>query len=366
MGPRALIVVAALAAACGSEPQPGADAARPADVDPCASAGQPCGCRTGPGITQGVLRCVGGGLICECVADAGDDAASDASSDSLDMDAHDDEVASHDVGTEFLDVGVDASSDTADALPAESGADATTTADAPRDAADACTNTDNDPANCGACGNRCMFPNATASCVRGLCGVGACLRGRGNCDGTNANGCEADLNEDRNCGVCDNRCPAGAPCVGGICTGTTGCGSGLTFCRSRCVDVTNDPDNCGACGTSCPMGAGRFCYQGQCESAATTAPPYRQCFELGARCPAPQGCVRAPTPTAGVICTSSCRSDADCLGPSGVCLPALSGSGGIRWCTRSCSGAGADRECADLGSSCRGFGTPTVWGCARL
>jgi hypothetical protein len=50
----------------------------------------------------------------------------------------------------------------------------------------------NDPANCGTCGNGCsqLYPNSTGTCTAGVCGFGACLPGFYNIDGIAANGCE--------------------------------------------------------------------------------------------------------------------------------------------------------------------------------
>src|SRR5205085_2450985 len=47
-----------------------------------------------------------------------------------------------------------------------------------------------DASNCGACGNVCSFSNAGATCMGGVCQLGACSANFWNRDGNNANGCE--------------------------------------------------------------------------------------------------------------------------------------------------------------------------------
>ncbi|MDP3279135.1 MAG: hypothetical protein Q8Q09_28340, partial [Deltaproteobacteria bacterium] len=51
-------------------------------------------------------------------------------------------------------------------------------------------NQNTDVNNCGRCGNRCSFPNATAGCGAGACQLVSCNAGFENADGIAANGCE--------------------------------------------------------------------------------------------------------------------------------------------------------------------------------
>ncbi|MFT3774517.1 MAG: hypothetical protein QM820_54870 [Minicystis sp.] len=70
--------------------------------------------------------------------------------------------------------------------------------------------------SCGACGVRCAAEHAAATCVEGKC-VLACEPGHADCDGHPGNGCEADLQADRNhCGGCVRSC-GGARCENGSC-----------------------------------------------------------------------------------------------------------------------------------------------------
>ncbi len=74
--------------------------------------------------------------------------------------------------------------------------------------------------HCGACGQPCSFPNASASCDAGACKVGTCSGGFGNCDGQEGNGCEAVFASDaNNCGTCGRTC-SGA-CTEGTCEYTS-------------------------------------------------------------------------------------------------------------------------------------------------
>jgi Cys-rich repeat protein len=93
-----------------------------------------------------------------------------------------------------------------------------------------------DVSNCGACGNvcakgqvcrnggctcpNCNFPNARSRCINGMCAIGDCLPGWGDCDGNPQNGCETPTgNDPRNCGGCGKSCPMNAPaCSLGQCT----------------------------------------------------------------------------------------------------------------------------------------------------
>lgn len=79
------------------------------------------------------------------------------------------------------------------------------------------TNLMTDPNHCNGCGNVCNLPNATAGCSGGTCIITACNVGWGDCDANPANGCEANLNSDANCGTCGNKCGSGTKCTNGQC-----------------------------------------------------------------------------------------------------------------------------------------------------
>lgn len=76
-----------------------------------------------------------------------------------------------------------------------------------------------DPLNCGECGSACELDNAKPLCANRRCAIGVCDEGWGDCDDTDANGCEADLTTDvAHCGACDEPCDDSEQCVDGICT----------------------------------------------------------------------------------------------------------------------------------------------------
>lgn len=127
--------------------------------------------------------------------------------------------------------------------------------------ADGCEiDTDSDPANCNGCGNVCYYDNAVPRCLGGTCDLEACLPGFANCNGSDGDGCEIDLQTDPdNCGWCGHVCPdaGGTPvCVGGNC-GVSDCASGWADCDGDGIDcetdIANDPNNCGGCGNVCDL-----------------------------------------------------------------------------------------------------------------
>jgi len=115
---------------------------------------------------------------------------------------------------------------------------------------------------CGGCTNNCIgrFPHAAVQCLSGVCRMGACDSGWDDCNGSEGDGCEADLSLDETCGDCDNDCTAAyanAPgsclspgtCQMGACNpGWLDCGGGTTDgCET---DATLDT-SCGGCNNDC-------------------------------------------------------------------------------------------------------------------
>ncbi len=132
----------------------------------------------------------------------------------------------------------------------------------------ACTDTNVDGNNCGACGHVC--PAGTV-CSAGTCAT-TCGNGLTECSADAATAYCANLQTDNvNCGTCGNSCPAGTVCSAGACA--TSCGGGLTKCSTNagvayCANLQTDNVNCGACGTTCPDG--QVCSASACATSCAT------------------------------------------------------------------------------------------------
>ena len=122
--------------------------------------------------------------------------------------------------------------------------------------AGSCTTIEDDPRNCGACGNIC--PQGTV-CYDGACTT-SCGGGTLQC----GQSCVDPSVDPANCGACGHACPDGQPCTGGQCRYE--CPPGQTLCGASCVTLASDTANCGACGRTCiPAHGGAACVGGQCE-----------------------------------------------------------------------------------------------------
>ena len=108
-----------------------------------------------------------------------------------------------------------------------------------------------DPNNCKTCGNVCSFPNATASCVAGVCTMGKCNPDYYDIDPA-APGCEYPcLKSNGGTEICDQ---ADNNCNGQIDEG---------------FDLQGDVNNCGSCGNVCQFNnAAASCVKGKCVQGA--------------------------------------------------------------------------------------------------
>jgi hypothetical protein len=145
-----------------------------------------------------------------------------------------------------------------------------------------CTSVQSDPNNCGMCGAVCAaLPHAAPACIAGACTISACNPGFANCNGSMADGCEANLQADvNNCGACGMTCgnrpnTTGSTCTMGSCL-ITGCLAGFSNCNSNPTDgcetnLQSDVNNCGACGSACgtrPNTVAMNCAMGSCAITA--------------------------------------------------------------------------------------------------
>jgi hypothetical protein len=172
-----------------------------------------------------------------------------------------------------------------------------TFADCNGSAADGCEADLSSPSSCGACGVVCpALPHAAAGCAAGACSIGACDPGFGDCDGDPANGCEASLDVvpgSANCGACGVSCPPSGEICPQYCNGIASltCPQGL-FC------------------SEVPLSPG--------EDAVSLCVPPSPCVGIGSfSCPYwTQACSDDPT--------DSCDGSVDASCP-GICLPWLLG-----------------------------------------
>jgi hypothetical protein len=145
----------------------------------------------------------------------------------------------------------------------------------------------NDPDNCGACGNTCDFANGMGTCRQGSCELTGCESGWGNCDKSAVNGCEVNTNSSNDhCGSCGNTCNSGngqVACSQGACR-LTSCKPGFADCNGNTNDgceanVNNDTDNCGGCGLTCDRShtRGVSCSNGACELDNGCQPGWKNC-----------------------------------------------------------------------------------------
>ena len=153
-------------------------------------------------------------------------------------------------------------------------------------------------------------------CKRGdNCGEGAvckrrrcrCAPGRLDCDGDKL--CETNAqNDPDNCGSCGNACAGGEVCQGGRCACPNGeglcggaCCRGVEICCDGvCRDPRDDAANCGTCGNSCP--ADEICQNRGC------------CVARGGLCQSNQDCCTDPFNGAPSICRSSPDGQRRCAG----------------------------------------------------
>jgi hypothetical protein len=198
------------------------------------------------------------------------------------------------------------------------------------------TFTGTDANNCGKCGSVCNIPNGIAVCSNGMCSLGSCSQGHGDCDKNGANGCEADFDHDpKNCGSCGNACPSPAntvpTCQLGKCSTVLQCKTGFADCNGKAddgceVDTTKDPAHCGTCGTTCgavPHGKAG-CINSACGIASCDT-NFADCNKsIFDGCEAPTDTDASNCGACGQKCTAPAGGTASCMASKcalGGCMP---------------------------------------------
>ncbi|MBI5533042.1 MAG: hypothetical protein HY898_10020 [Deltaproteobacteria bacterium] len=174
------------------------------------------------------------------------------------------------------------------------------------------------------CECECKRSHASTTCSGNVCTIQSCEAGWDDCDGDEANGCEADLAVDEShCGSCPNACTGdacnSAGCSSGSCTQNplpdgTGCGANHVCQGGSCV-------SCGGNGQACCAGgcnAGLECDASVCEPCGGESQP---CC-AGNGCDAGLGCLfgKCVCGVGGFPCCggSGCLSPTVCQG--GTCV----------------------------------------------
>lgn len=185
-------------------------------------------------------------------------------------------------------------------------------------------NTTNDAGNCGACGNGCNRPNATATCVSSNCQIGSCNVTHGDCNGNDSDGCEQRLDRVNHCGGCRvvcSRTNATPACPGRNCQ-IGSCNALFDDCDGNdangCETQLNTTTNCNGCGTACspPRTTSATCPGGTC-TVGTCQGGWGNCDGANGN-----GCEQTLTTTTHcTACRTSCtRTNATATCASGACL----------------------------------------------
>jgi hypothetical protein len=227
----------------------------------------------------------------------------------------------------------------------------------------ACTDPNQDPANCGSCGTTCTM--GADLCVAGMLGIGmaVCLPPlTTNCPFPCTNGtfCAGGFCQPSACmGLSGGVCQTGGGAVGTCCP--------FGFGGSQCTDVASDPNNCGGCDVSC--GSGGTCTNGVCSTTPASCPKGHS----GQYCKLDAGLSFACCPGAGCVDTSSDSNNCGrCDSPCGSGLSCVSGGCVALSCTASVQGYSCEDDAGTVGTCCgaacvhRGSDPKNCGGCGNI
>ncbi len=228
-----------------------------------------------------------------------------------------------------------------------------------------------DPMNCGSCGRACAATGATAACVMGVCALGRCNAGRGDCDMDPANGCEASLDSVTDCGGCRVACAPPnalvATCESGACR-VGACRPGFADCdhdaSNGCeVNTNTNAAHCGACETSCA--AGSACEAGACRAPSTACATgsadcngamagcetdvtadVMNCGACGNACTLPHASARCAVGACAVASCNAGFGDCDGMAANGCEADTRTSVEHCGGCGRACAPAHATGACA--------------------
>ncbi|HEX7601475.1 MAG TPA: hypothetical protein VF316_07720, partial [Polyangiaceae bacterium] len=198
-----------------------------------------------------------------------------------------------------------------------------------------------DPLNCGGCGVVCSFPNASASCSAGTCGIATCSAGFVDLDKDPANGCEYACtklgNNDATCDGVDDDCDgvidedyAPSTCGQGACKVTAKCALGVVDC------TPNAPATEGPAGDpTCSNGI-----DDDCDGLVDAQDPNCQAA----------GCVSAADCDDGNPCTLDACANGFCTHAGIDCDAGIADSGAGGASNSSSSGAGGASSSSSSGA----------------
>lgn len=228
-----------------------------------------------------------------------------------------------------------------------------------------CVDPDSDAQNCGSCGHACEPGQA---CSGGTCACPDSTR-----PDSCSTGCVSLASDPSNCGSCGTACATGLTCTDGKCVCSDSAHPDL--CDGvTCVDLSSDVSNCGACGKACATG--QICDAGQCkcpdllpdlcgDTCVDFASDSAHCGSCtnacatGLTCRAGAcGCSDTTLSLCGGLCVDTQTSAANCGACDAACLPGETCSSGIcacasgLHCNGACAAAGDTQNCGTCGNAC--------------